>query len=94
MTDTKAISADPSARYDHVERLLNDYPNLDEQQLCDLKRWFGKEASALDVANLASRHPAGYEQFRADHVDGIKAWEMAGIAILVIAIAAGVAVFA
>ncbi|GGD57295.1 hypothetical protein GRI62_02225 [Erythrobacter arachoides] len=87
MTDKSADSANPSARFDHVERLLNVYPAIDENQLAELKRWFAKEASAFEVASLASRHPSGYAQFRADHIDGFKPRDMAVIAAVVCVLA-------
>src|SRR5690606_24744381 len=55
----------------HVEALLACYPNISEGDLQVLKSWFKREASALDVAMLASEAEinSGYRQFRADHID-------------------------
>ena len=82
MDDQKAADADPSARFDDIEQLLNSYPEVSEDQLGQLKRWFKKEASAFEVASLASKHPAGYAKFRADHID-----KFSKIEILVIGVA-------
>ena len=42
-------------RFDRIEAILLRYPDIDEAELADLKRWFGKEASAFEVASLASK---------------------------------------
>lgn len=64
-----------SNRLDHVEQLLSRYPAIAPDEVEDLKRWFNKEASAFDVASLASIESihASYVAFRADHIDGLKA---------------------
>ncbi|KLE33779.1 hypothetical protein [Aurantiacibacter luteus] len=82
MTNIQADSANSSARYDEIERLLNRYPDVDDTELGKLKHWFVREASAFDVASLASRHPRGYEQFRSD-IDGFKPKDYALLAAIV-----------
>lgn len=86
-----------SNRFDYAEHLLSRYPAITEDEVEDLKRWFNKEASAFEVASLASKERihAGYTAFRADHIDGIKARDyfavaaaivLAGAAILYLAV--------
>lgn len=86
MSDHSAEAADPSARFDEIEQLLNSYPDVSEEQLVELKRWLKKEASAFEVASLASKQPAGYAKFRADHIDKFSKTEILviGLASLVI----------
>ncbi|MCV0384444.1 MAG: hypothetical protein K5799_13510 [Erythrobacter sp.] len=82
MTIEKAVSANPSDRFDRVETLLNLYPVVSEEELQDLKRWFRKDASAFEVASMASKQPSGYARFRADHVDRLTGFDMAVIAVV------------
>lgn len=58
-------------RFDAIERLLARYPHLADSELDDLKHWFAREASAFDVASLASKDALRdqYAQFRAEHID-------------------------
>jgi len=67
--------AAPADRFDHAEALLARYPNLTDPELGDLKHWFRREASAFDVASLASKETLAepYRLFRAQHVDRFKA---------------------
>lgn len=68
---TIQTGADGADRRAQIERTLADYPNLSGERLDDLIAWFDKEATALDVATIAS-NPAivePYRRFRADHVD-------------------------
>ena len=60
-----------AAQRAQIEAALADYPNLSEDRLAALIRWFRKEASALDVAMLASNETIAepYRRFRADHID-------------------------
>lgn len=71
MTDPEAHIADPSARFDQIEGILKAYPDISEEELTDLKHWFNKEASSLEVASLASKENcrSGYTRFRSEHVD-------------------------
>jgi hypothetical protein len=57
-----------SDRFDHVEDLLSRYPAIAVDEVETLKRWFNKEASAFDVASLASIEGihASYAAFRAE----------------------------
>lgn len=93
MTIEKAVSADPSDRFDRVETLLNLYPAVNEEELQDLKRWFRKEASAFEVASMASKHPTGYARFRADHIDRLTGFDMTVIAVAAGAILLAILLF-
>lgn len=65
-----AVGAD---RRVQIERTLADYPHIDSDRLENLIAWFRKEATALDVAMVASNPDINgpYRQFRADHIDGL-----------------------
>jgi len=85
--------AAPVAQRTQVEAAIADYPHLSEERLAALLRWFRKEASALDVAMLASNEALAepYGRFRADHIDRMTAQDvMKG---LLFAGAVGLAVF-
>lgn len=64
---------DGAERRAQIERALADYPNLSGERLAETIRWFRKEATALDVAMVASEPAIAepYRQFRADHLDGL-----------------------
>ena len=81
MFENKADTADPSARFDSIEILLNRYPDVSDEEVVQLKRWFGKQASAFEIASMASKNPAGYGQFRSDHIDKFTIVEMVLIAL-------------
>ncbi|GAB5351202.1 hypothetical protein [Qipengyuania sp. 483] len=81
MFENKADPADPSARFDSIEILLNRYPDVSDEEVVQLKRWFGKQASAFEIASMASKNPAGYGQFRSDHIDKFTIVEMVLIAL-------------
>jgi hypothetical protein len=79
-------------RFDYAEALLARYPQLSADELGDLQQWFRSEASAFEVASLASkdslREP--YRRFRAEHVDRLRLKDavimMAGLAFVIAAI--------
>jgi hypothetical protein len=85
-------SAAATERFDAIEGLLSRYPQLEGAELADLKRWFAKEASAFDVASLASKEELRepYTRFRADHVDRFSARDLMYI-LVGLAVVAGVA---
>ena len=93
MPNEKAVSANPSDRFDRVEILLNLYPAVGEEDLDYLKRWFRREASAFEVASMASKHPAGYAKFRADHIDRLTGFDMAAICVIVGVLLLGIFLF-
>ena len=55
----------------HVERVLARYPEIDGEELAALKKWFRKDATAHDVALVASNEAihTQYLRFRKEHVD-------------------------
>jgi len=61
-------------RFDQIEALLKSYPHISDGQVDDLKTWWEKEASAFDIASLASKDylKEGYSRFRAEHIDCFK----------------------
>ena len=69
---------DGAARRVQIEVALADYPDLDKDRLADVIRWFRKEASALDVATLASNEAIAepYRRFRAEHIDPLNGSDM------------------
>jgi hypothetical protein len=86
-------------RFDHAEALLARYPGLTEEELLDLTHWFRKEASAFDVASLASKESVAepYRLFRAEHVDRFRVKEaiiLAGGLIFVTAAIVGMTLVA
>jgi hypothetical protein len=55
----------------HAEAILARYPELGREELADLLHWYRREASAMDVALLASNEAIRerYRAFRRDHVE-------------------------
>lgn len=80
-----------SDRFDHVESLLARYPEISAEEVDDLKSWFNKEASAFEVASLASKERlyGRYTAFRAAHVDPLKLKDYAIAGAVVLTAAAG-----
>jgi hypothetical protein len=69
---------------------LSRYPEINHEELSWLLRWFRKEASAMDVAMLASDPTlAGpYKRFKAEHLDRLSTTELFwGAVLLVLALA-------
>lgn len=71
-------SAGVSARRMQIEAALADYPHVSKDSLGGLLHWFRKEASALDVAMVASNEAIAepYRRFRADHIDRMTAQDV------------------
>jgi hypothetical protein len=67
-----------------IEAALADYPDISKDRLAALITWFHQEASALDVAMLASNEALAdrYRQFRADHIDPVTGGEVMRVLIL------------
>ena len=66
--DTGALRADERA---YISALLSRYPGLADDELDELKNWFDRAATPLELGLLAS-DPAiapQYRQFRAEHFD-------------------------
>jgi len=78
------------ARRAHVEALLSAYPDVTPEEHGLIVTWFRRDATALDVALVASNPAAerGYRAFRAEHVDRFTPRDMARA----LAIAAAIAV--
>lgn len=78
----------------HVEGVLARYPNIDSAETAHLVRWFNKEASALEVAMVASNEDIhdSYAQFRREHIDRLTGKDIAialGFAVLCAMVVAG-----
>ena len=73
MSNNPQAGGNPAARA-RIEAALAEYPNLSSERLDELVHWFHKEASALDVALVASNEAIAerYRTFRADHIDQVK----------------------
>lgn len=80
----------PAERWAHIEALLADYPNIPARDNEDLMHWFDREASAYDVAMMASNDAIqdGYRKFRSDHVDPLGTRDFIRAGLFVIAVAA------
>ncbi len=96
MTTQTDRAETPDQRRERVELLLTRYPDLSDAEIADLLHWFRKEASALDVAMLASDESLAraYQPFRAAHLDRLSAVEIAVAVLIVALIIAGLAAFA
>ena len=81
-------------RFDYVESVLSRYPDASAAEVEELKKWFTKEASAFEVASMASKESihAHYAAFRAEHIDGFGTKDYA-VAAVAIAIAAAVILY-
>lgn len=82
-----------------VEALLAAYPDVTEDELEQLRRWFAREATALDVGLIAGNEAVaeGYRRFRAEHVDPLTLADLAragGIVAIGVAIALALAMLA
>ena len=69
----------------HAEATLARYPDLDPNELAELLHWYRREASARDVALLASNETIheSYRAFRRVHVDRFSVKEKLVGALLV-----------
>jgi hypothetical protein len=95
MTNAQDTAA-RAARRMEMESVLAKYPNLSEESLASLIEWFRKEASALDVATMASNPDVAdrYRSFRAEHIDPVtgRDW-MKALLFTLVAVLALVLVF-
>lgn len=73
----------------HIERMLARYPEIDAGELATLKKWFSKDATAHDVALVASNESihAQYKRFRQEHVDRFSPRDIV-TALILLAVAA------
>lgn len=71
MSNTSTMASAVDARRAHVEALLTAYPDVTPEERQLMVNWFRSEASALDVALVASNPAAerGYRRFRSENVD-------------------------
>lgn len=71
MSNTSTMAPAVDARRAHVEALLTAYPDVTPEERQLMVNWFRSEASALDVALVASNPAAerGYRRFRSENVD-------------------------
>lgn len=88
---TQTLSGQQAQELDraHVERTLARYPDIDAAELGALKKWFRKDATAHDVALVASNEGihAQYKRFRAEHVDRFSPRDIAtGLMMLAVAV--------
>lgn len=93
MNVTQIGAAPEAARRAQAEAALAEYPHLSEDRLTALIAWFRKEASALDVALVASNAAIAepYARFRAEHIDTLGGKDIARgvtVAALVVAVIA------
>ncbi len=84
-TTTPAVDA----RRAHVEALLSAYPDVTPDEHGLIVNWFRKDATALDVALVASNPQAerGYRAFRAAHIDKFTVKDMGRALAITVAIA-------
>lgn len=77
------VLSSPGNRGGEVRALIARYPELSANEIADLKRWFRKEASALDVGLLANETELvdQYGQFRHDHIDRFELRDLVNAAI-------------
>jgi hypothetical protein len=89
MSNTSTVASAIDARRAHVEALLAAYPDVTPEERQLMVNWFRSEASALDVALVASNPAAerGYRRFRSENVDKFTVKDM-GYALLFAAIVA------
>lgn len=92
MTTSQISAASDAARRAQVEAALADYPHISEDRLAALIAWFRKEASALDVATVASnaKIAASYRQFRADHIDAVTGRDVMKVMIVLSLVGAAI----
>lgn len=76
-----------------IEALLKCYPDIPAETLSVLRHWFQREASAFDVAMLASNADLqkAYRAFREDHIDRFTTIDVARAILFAAAIVAVIA---
>ena len=86
------------ARRTHIETLLVRYPRLEPDELAELKAWFRREASPLEVGMMAAEPDLAqpYRHFAADHLEPLRLADylrLSAFAGLVAALIAAIALF-
>lgn len=96
MSNTSTIAKAVDARRAHVEALLAAYPDVTPEERQLMVNWFRSEASALDVALVASNPAAerGYRLFRSENVDKFTVKDMGYALLFATIIAAAVLLIA
>ncbi len=97
MTMQTSRAASPGdERRAQAEALLARYPDLSQSEIDDLRRWFGKETTALETAMLAGDDRLGgpYQQFRKDHLDRLSTLEKVIAAVVGTLLIAGLTALA
>jgi hypothetical protein len=86
MNDINALHSGDAAARSRIEALIAAYPDLAEDDMRLLLRWYRSEASSYDVAMLSARDDLrpGYERFYADHVARISPLNYALFALLLL----------
>lgn len=81
-----------------IEKILSQYPNLPSNKINEIVHWFKREATAMEVAVVASNLDVqdSYEQFRQAHIDKLTPVELAVTVFIcmavIVALAVGVAI--
>lgn len=90
MSNTSTLASAADARRAHVEALLAAYPDVTPEERQLMVNWFRSEASALDVALVASNPAAerGYRHFRSENVDKFTVKDMGYALLFAVIIAA------
>lgn len=89
-THTSGVIADERTR---IAELLYTYPDVSPEELAEIRNWFDRVATSLDVGLLAA-DPAiarQYRAYRAEHLDrlGAKDWLKAGLFVGAVAAVIG-----
>jgi hypothetical protein len=73
-TDNATVPAD-AGREGQIAALLERYPDITASEIEDIKTWWMRKASSLDIALLSGRQDIaeGYAAFRKDHIDPLPA---------------------
>jgi len=89
MTQETAGHSGHADGFDRASTLLREYPEIDADQLKELKDWFAR-ASSFEVASMASNETLspGYELFKHEHIDRFTArdWLIAALVLIVLAV--------
>lgn len=93
---TQPTDGERAVRRARIETALAGYPAIERERLDEVLHWFRKEASALDVALLASNQEIRevYRRFRTDHLDGITRGDLVSGLAIAVALAVVVAAIA
>lgn len=93
---TELTDGNRAVRRACIERTLADYPEIEKEDLAEVLHWFRKEASALDVALLASSQDIAdaYRRLRADHLDRMTLGDVTRATLFVAASAAVIVLIA